>query len=136
MAGPPQKRNHLLAALPVDDYKAPIEHATVISLKYGKQLYLQDVTFDRVYFPLTCVVYVLVGVSDGTKVEMPTVGNEGLPVPITASSARNASDCVLMNPQSGSFHPWPAPMCTLSYMTRFLLANCTCKIPNLGLNSS
>ena len=75
---------------------------------FAKQLYLQDATIDSVYFPLTCGVSVLVGVRDGTKVEMPTVGNEGLPVPVTASSARNTSDCVRMNPQSGSFHPWPA----------------------------
>jgi len=75
---PPHKRNHLLAALPAEDYKALTEHATVISLKYGKQLYLQDAPIDSVYFPLSCVVSVLVGVTDGPKVEMATVGNEGM----------------------------------------------------------
>ena len=78
VAEPPHKRNHLLAALPADDYKAVTERATVISVKYGKQLYLQDAPIDSVYFPLSCVVSVLVGVSHGAKVEMATIGNEGM----------------------------------------------------------
>ena len=78
MASPPYNTNHLLAALPADDYKALTEHAAVISLKYGEQLYLQDAPIESVYFPLTCVVSMLVGVTDGAKVEMATVGNEGI----------------------------------------------------------
>src|SRR5229473_2338668 len=74
----PYERNQLLAALPADDYKALTKHATVISLKYAKQLYLQDAPIDSVYFPLNCVVSMLVGVSDSAKVEMATVGNEGM----------------------------------------------------------
>src|SRR5467141_3387212 len=72
------KRNQLLAALPADDYEALAKHAAVISLKYGKQLYLQDAPIKSVYFPLNCVVSILVGVSDGAKVEMATIGNEGM----------------------------------------------------------
>jgi len=73
-----QKSNQLLAALPVDDYKALTGRATVVSLKYTKKLYLQDAPIDSVYFPLNCVVSVLVGVTAGAKVEMATIGNEGL----------------------------------------------------------
>jgi hypothetical protein len=75
-------KNHLLAALPADDYnddyKALTQHAAVIPLEYSKQLYLQDAPIDYVYFPLNCVVSMLVGVNDGAKVEMATVGNEGM----------------------------------------------------------
>src|SRR3989440_11357180 len=78
MSEPPHKNNLLLAALPVEDYTALTEHATIVSLKYSKQLYLQDAPIDSVYFPLNCVVSVLVGVTDGAKVEMATVGNEGM----------------------------------------------------------
>jgi CRP-like cAMP-binding protein len=74
----PHKRNNLLAALPADDYKALTERATIIPLKYTKQLYLQDAPIDSVYFPLDCVVSLLVGVTDGPKVEMATIGNEGM----------------------------------------------------------
>jgi len=74
----PSIKNHLLAALPTADYRALTEHAKVISLKYAKQLYLQDVPIDSVYFPLNCVVSLLVGLDDGPKVEVATVGNEGM----------------------------------------------------------
>src|SRR5438093_3952654 len=75
---PPNKRNHLLASLSADDYEALTRHGRVISLKYAKQLYLQKDPIDCVYFPLTCVVSLLVGVTDGPKVEMATIGNEGM----------------------------------------------------------
>src|SRR6266567_2709491 len=75
---PPYKRNQLLATLPLDDYKALTEHATIILLKYGKKLYLEDAPIDSAYFPLNCVVAMLVGISDSAKVEMATVGNEGM----------------------------------------------------------
>src|SRR6266446_6873698 len=53
-------------------------HANVVSLTYGTQLYPQDGAIDSVYFPLNCVISILVGVSDSTKVEMATVGKEGM----------------------------------------------------------
>ena len=71
-------KNRLLAALPAEDYKALTARATVISLKYAKQLYAQGTPIESVYFPLNCVVSVLVGATDGPKVEMATVGNEGM----------------------------------------------------------
>src|SRR5882762_4217249 len=74
----PQKTNHLLAALPDENYQALTAHAKIISLTYGMQLYSQDGAIDSVYFPLNCVVSILVGVSDSTKVGMATVGKEGM----------------------------------------------------------
>ena len=62
-------KNRLLAALPAEDYKALTARATVISLKYAKQLYAQGTRIDSVYFPLNSVVSLLVGATDGAKVE-------------------------------------------------------------------
>jgi CRP-like cAMP-binding protein len=72
------KRNRLLAALPKEDYQALTAHATVTSLKFAKTLYLPDTPMENAYFPLDCMVSVLVGTSADAQVELATIGNEGL----------------------------------------------------------
>ena len=72
------KQNLLLARLAPEDYEALTRGAKVVTLKLHKRLYRQDEAIDFVYFPITCMVSLLV--TEGTKpsMEMATVGQEGV----------------------------------------------------------
>ena len=54
------KTNRILAALEQADYDALMLEAEVVPLKFRKRLHLQDERVDAVYFPLTCMVSLLV----------------------------------------------------------------------------
>jgi CRP-like cAMP-binding protein len=72
------KHNLLLARLDPEDYEVLTCGAKVVSLKLRKRLYRQEDPIDYVYFPITCMVSLLV--ADGAKpsMEMATVGREGV----------------------------------------------------------
>src|SRR5688500_8489228 len=68
------KRNRLLALC----YRRLVSDSVITSLALYKELYRAGEPMDAVYFPLDCVVSVLVGSGlDEPKVEMATIGNEG-----------------------------------------------------------
>jgi len=72
------KTNRVLASLEPADYDALMLEADVVPLKFRKRLYSQDERIDAVYFPLTCMVSLVV-TNDGTpRMEMATVGKEGV----------------------------------------------------------
>jgi len=72
------KRNRLLALCSEDDYRRLVSDSVITSLALYKELYRAGEPMDAVYFPLDCVVSVLVGSGlDEPKVEMATIGNEG-----------------------------------------------------------
>ena len=72
------KTNRILAALEQPDYDALMLEAEIVPLKFRKRLHSQDERIDAVYFPLTCMVSLLV-TNDGTpRMEMATVGKEGV----------------------------------------------------------
>jgi CRP-like cAMP-binding protein len=72
------KRNRLLALCSEDEYRRLVSDSIVTSLPLYKELYRAGEPMDAVYFPLDCVVSVLVGSgADEPKVEMATIGNEG-----------------------------------------------------------
>src|SRR5690348_13380866 len=50
----------------------------VVDLKFRKRLHSQDKPIDAVYFPLTCMVSLLVSSDGQPKMEMATVGREGV----------------------------------------------------------
>jgi CRP-like cAMP-binding protein len=70
--------NGLLARLEREDYDALMLHAKVVSLKLRKRLVCQDGNVDAVYFPLSCMVSLLVTTDGRPQVEMATVGKEGV----------------------------------------------------------
>lgn len=75
---PDPRTNRLLARLEPEDYNALMLEAKIVPLKFRKRLIRQDEVIDAVYFPLTCMVSLLV-TNDGTpRMEMATVGNEGV----------------------------------------------------------
>ena len=75
---PDPKSNRLLAKLDPADYRALMLKAEIILLKCRKRLMLQDEPVGAVYFPLTCMVSLLVTGDGGPRMEMATVGNEGV----------------------------------------------------------
>lgn len=94
--GPPDKSdpkaNRILAALEQPDFDALMQEAEVVSLKFRKRLHDQDEPVDAVYFPVTCMVSLVV-TNDGTpRMEMATVGNEGV---------AGASEVLQMQPAMG-----------------------------------
>jgi CRP-like cAMP-binding protein len=72
------KKNLLLASLEREDYEALMRGAKVIPLKFRKRLYRQEDPVDFVYFPITCMVSLLVTTSSQPSMEMATIGREGV----------------------------------------------------------
>ena len=70
--------NGLLARLEGEDYDLLMRDAKVVSLKFRKRLVRQDGNIDAVYFPLSCMVSLLVTTDGRPQVEMATIGKEGV----------------------------------------------------------
>ena len=75
---PDPKSNRILQKLDSEDYDALMARAKVVPLKFRKLLYRQDEPVDAVYFPLTCMVSLLVSSNGEARMEMATVGREGV----------------------------------------------------------
>jgi CRP-like cAMP-binding protein len=72
------KANRLLAMMEPEDYHALMQVAQVVTMKFRKRLLRQDERVDAVYFPLTCMVSLLVSANGSPLMEMATVGSEGV----------------------------------------------------------
>jgi len=70
--------NGLLTRLEREDYDALMLHAKVVWLKFRTRLVRQDENIDAVYFPLSCMVSLLVTTDGRPQVEVATVGKEGV----------------------------------------------------------
>jgi CRP-like cAMP-binding protein len=70
--------NRLLALLSPDTRRQMLAALKPISLDMGRVLYEPDRVITHVYFPLTAVTSVLSQMTDGTTVEVATVGREGM----------------------------------------------------------
>jgi len=85
-----QSGNHLLAALPADDYARIRPHLMTVQVEQKQQIALPNRRIEAVYFPVDSVTSVLAVTSDGGRVEIATIGNEGmagLPVFLGAESS-------------------------------------------------
>lgn len=72
------RKNRLIATLEPGDYAALIREANVVTLKLGKRLYRQGDHIDAVYFPLTCMVSLLLAIKGEAPMEVAMVGREGV----------------------------------------------------------
>jgi CRP-like cAMP-binding protein len=70
--------NHLLAALPVDDYSRLAPSLRIIPLKLKRFLYKPGEPIDHVYFPGGGFGSVVTVLKDGGMVEVATIGREGM----------------------------------------------------------
>ena len=72
------KTNHLLAALPPEEWKRWQPHLEVVTMPLGEVLYESGVTLSHVYFPTTAIVSLLYVLENGSSAEIAVVGNEGI----------------------------------------------------------
>jgi CRP-like cAMP-binding protein len=71
-------QNHLLDALPAEDYERLAGHLELIPMQLGDVLYEPDIKLRYVYFPTTSIVSLLYVMEDGASAEIAIVGNEGI----------------------------------------------------------
>ena len=72
------KQNHLLAALPAEDYARLLPDLDLVSMPLGEALYESGGLLQHVYFPTTSIVSLLYVMEDGASAEIAVVGNEGI----------------------------------------------------------
>ncbi len=75
---PDPKKNHLLAALPPEEWKRWEPLMEFVKLPLGEVLYESGATLKHVYFPTTAIVSLLYVMENGASAEIAVVGNEGV----------------------------------------------------------
>ena len=72
------KRNHLLAALPKDEWQRWLPQLDLVELQLGEVLHESGATLSHVVFPTTAIVSLLYVMENGASAEIAVVGNEGV----------------------------------------------------------
>lgn len=72
------KKNHLLAALPREEYERIIPHLGRVSFALGEVVYESGAQMEHIYFPTTAIISLLYMMENGSSAEMGMAGNEGL----------------------------------------------------------
>ena len=75
---PDPKKNHLLAALPDDEWQRWLPQLEWVEMPLGQVLYESGSTLSHVYFPTTAIISLLYVMENGASAEIAVVGNEGL----------------------------------------------------------
>jgi CRP-like cAMP-binding protein len=71
-------QNHLLAALPAQEFKRLEANLHLVHLPLGSVLYESGCKIGSVYFPTTAIVSMLYVLEDGASAEIALVGNDGI----------------------------------------------------------
>lgn len=71
-------QNHLLAALPADEYARLFPHLELVFLPLGNVLYESGIQLRHAYFPTTAIVSLLYVMENGASAEIAVVGKEGV----------------------------------------------------------
>ena len=72
-----RERNRVLRRLQPKDYERLLPDLRSIAFEMGQLLYETNAAVDNVYFPQDCVLSAVTILSDGTGIEVGTIGNEG-----------------------------------------------------------
>ncbi len=72
------RQNHLLGALPAEDYERILANLELIPMPLGESLYESGIQMGYVYFPINSIVSLLYVMEDGSSAEIAVVGNEGV----------------------------------------------------------
>jgi len=72
------RQNHLLAALPADDYARLAHQLELTPMPLGEVLHESGIQMRHVYFPTDSIVSLLYVMEDGASAEIAVVGNEGI----------------------------------------------------------
>jgi len=71
-------KNHLLAALPADEFTRVKSNLEPVSFKLGEVLYESGDKMDYAYFPTTAIISMRYVAENGATVEIGVIGNDGL----------------------------------------------------------
>jgi len=71
-------QNHLLDALPREEYERLLPNLELVEMKLGDSLYESGRTMAHVYFPTTSIVSLIFVMENGSSAEIAVVGNEGI----------------------------------------------------------
>ncbi len=71
-------KNHLLAALPADEFDRVISKLQSVTLTLGQVLYESGDKLEYVYFPTTAIISLLYIMENGATAEIGMVGNDGI----------------------------------------------------------
>jgi CRP-like cAMP-binding protein len=71
-------QNHLLAALPEDEYRRLLPHMELVPMPLGHSLYEPGTLMRHAYFPANSIVSMLYVMEDGASAETAVVGSEGV----------------------------------------------------------
>jgi CRP-like cAMP-binding protein len=74
----PPKANHLLAALPAEDWDRWQAQLEWVQLPLGQVLYESGTTLKHAYFPTTAIVSLLYVLENGGSAEIAVAGNDGM----------------------------------------------------------
>ena len=77
-ARPSPRQNHILDALPAEDFERLKPHLELVPLPLGWAVYESGDTQSYVFFPTTSLVSLIYVMENGTSAEIAIVGNEGL----------------------------------------------------------
>jgi CRP-like cAMP-binding protein len=72
------QQNHLLAALPAEDYQRLCSYLKLVPMPLGEVLYEPAMRLQYAYFPTTCIISLLYVMENGASAEIAVVGNEGI----------------------------------------------------------
>jgi CRP-like cAMP-binding protein len=79
ISGPQDPRqNHVIAALPAEDYARLAPGFELVPMPLGDVLYESGAQMRHVYFPTTSIVSLLYVMEDGSSAEIAVVGSEGI----------------------------------------------------------
>jgi CRP-like cAMP-binding protein len=71
-------QNHLLDALPAQDYARLLPNLEIVPMPLGHVLYESGAEMRHVYFPTTSIVSLLYVMENGASAEIAVVGNDGI----------------------------------------------------------
>lgn len=71
-------KNHILNALPKEDFERLLPELELVALPHGKILYRPDELIEYVYFPNTAMISIVTMTAEGQSVEAGVVGWEGM----------------------------------------------------------
>ena len=95
-------KNQLLAALPSKEYSRLVAYMEVVPLELKQHLYLRNQPIEYVYFLNYGVASMLTVLTDGSAIEVATVGNEGMVgLPVFLGADRIPGECFIQVPGSG-----------------------------------
>lgn len=101
------RRGRILSGLSIDERERLQRHEELVAMPRDRVLWDSGERVDRVFFPVDCIVALMLELGDGKTVEVATVGNEGL-VGLTAllGEARTPHRALVV--RAGCAHRIPA----------------------------